>query len=152
MPLSQGRGGYQRIIFPVTKRHGKHFVRTEAHQSEHLQLLWCSFWSHGLKILTKDKLLFTANVKLKILCFPFSFTSTVGLPFFILTLQHSPFKRGFFCNDESIRYPLKEDTISHQLLGGVMIPFTLVVVSGPASAIGTLFIKHFSSKQQLKAL
>lgn len=55
--------------------------------------------------------------------------STVGLPFFILTPQHSPFKRGFFCNDESIRYPIKEDTISYQLLGGVMIPFTLIVVS-----------------------
>ncbi|XP_035020834.2 phospholipid phosphatase 1 [Hippoglossus stenolepis] len=52
----------------------------------------------------------------------------VGLPFFILTPQHNPFKRGFFCNDESIRYPLKEDTISYQLLGGVMIPFTLIVV------------------------
>ncbi|XP_054630352.1 phospholipid phosphatase 1-like [Dunckerocampus dactyliophorus] len=52
----------------------------------------------------------------------------VGLPFFILTPQHSPFKRGFFCDDESIRYPLKEDTISYQLLGGVMIPFTLIVI------------------------
>ncbi|XP_030593192.1 phospholipid phosphatase 1-like isoform X1 [Archocentrus centrarchus] len=52
----------------------------------------------------------------------------VGLPFFILTPRHTPFKRGFFCNDESIRYPLKEDTISYQLLGGVMIPFTLIVI------------------------
>uniref|UniRef100_A0A674MP08 Phospholipid phosphatase 1 n=1 Tax=Takifugu rubripes TaxID=31033 RepID=A0A674MP08_TAKRU len=52
----------------------------------------------------------------------------VGLPFFVLTPQHNPFKRGFFCNDESIRYPLREDTISYQLLGGVMIPFVLVVV------------------------
>lgn len=52
----------------------------------------------------------------------------VGLPFFILTPQHNPFKRGFYCNDESIRYPLKEDTISYQLLGGVMIPFTLIVI------------------------
>ncbi|XP_077378116.1 phospholipid phosphatase 1-like [Festucalex cinctus] len=52
----------------------------------------------------------------------------VGLPFFILTPRHRPFKRGFFCDDESIRYPLKEDTISYQLLGGVMIPFTLIVI------------------------
>ncbi|KAK7934248.1 hypothetical protein WMY93_005144 [Mugilogobius chulae] len=52
----------------------------------------------------------------------------VALPFLILTPKHSPFKRGFFCNDESIRYPLKEDTISYQLLGGVMIPFTLIVL------------------------
>ncbi|XP_017267595.1 phospholipid phosphatase 1 [Kryptolebias marmoratus] len=52
----------------------------------------------------------------------------VGLPFCILTHQHKPFKRGFFCNDESIRYPLKDDTISYQLLGGVMIPFCLIVM------------------------
>ncbi|XP_016898415.1 phospholipid phosphatase 1-like [Cynoglossus semilaevis] len=52
----------------------------------------------------------------------------VGLPFFILTPQHNPFKRGFFCNDDSIRYPLKDDTISYQLLGGVMIPFSLIVI------------------------
>ncbi|XP_037536245.1 phospholipid phosphatase 1-like [Nematolebias whitei] len=52
----------------------------------------------------------------------------VGLPFCILTSQHKPFKRGFFCNDESIRYPLKDDTISYQLLGGVMIPFCLIVL------------------------
>ncbi|XP_068166550.1 phospholipid phosphatase 1-like [Antennarius striatus] len=52
----------------------------------------------------------------------------VGLPFFILTPRHSPFHRGFFCNDESIRYPLNDDTISYQLLGGVMIPFTLIVL------------------------
>ncbi|CAL9708005.1 unnamed protein product [Knipowitschia caucasica] len=52
----------------------------------------------------------------------------VGLPFAILTPRHSPFKRGFFCNDDSIRYPLKDDTISYQLLGGVMIPFSLIVL------------------------
>ncbi|XP_046871917.1 phospholipid phosphatase 1-like isoform X1 [Hypomesus transpacificus] len=51
-----------------------------------------------------------------------------ALPFAILTPQHNPFKRGFFCSDESIRYPLKDDTISYQLLGGVMIPFTLIVM------------------------
>ncbi|KAM4616266.1 phospholipid phosphatase 1-like [Polymixia lowei] len=58
----------------------------------------------------------------------FTCLTLVGLPFFILTPQHDPFKRGFFCNDESIKYPLKEDTISYQLLAGVMIPFTLIVI------------------------
>uniref|UniRef100_A0A8C5H7E6 Phospholipid phosphatase 1 n=1 Tax=Gouania willdenowi TaxID=441366 RepID=A0A8C5H7E6_GOUWI len=53
---------------------------------------------------------------------------SVGLPFLILTPRHNPFKRGFFCNDESIHYPVKEDTISYQLLGGVMIPFTLISI------------------------
>uniref|UniRef100_A0A672NMP0 Phospholipid phosphatase 1 n=1 Tax=Sinocyclocheilus grahami TaxID=75366 RepID=A0A672NMP0_SINGR len=52
----------------------------------------------------------------------------VGLPFAILTIQHKSFKRGFFCNDDSINYPYKEDTISYQLLGGVMIPITMLTM------------------------
>lgn len=54
-----------------------------------------------------------------------------GLPFAILNVKHSPFRRGFFCNDDSIKYPYKEDTISYQLLGGVMIPVTILTVSAP---------------------
>uniref|UniRef100_A0A8C7MEI6 Phospholipid phosphatase 1 n=1 Tax=Oncorhynchus kisutch TaxID=8019 RepID=A0A8C7MEI6_ONCKI len=73
----------------------------------------------------------------------------VGLPFVILTPQHNPFNRGFFCNDESIRYPLKEDTISYQLLGGVMIPFTLiVVVSGECLGV---YMTHIKTKSSLGA-
>uniref|UniRef100_A0A8C2CCP7 Phospholipid phosphatase 1 n=1 Tax=Cyprinus carpio TaxID=7962 RepID=A0A8C2CCP7_CYPCA len=52
----------------------------------------------------------------------------VGLPFAILTIQHKSFKRGFFCNDDSINYPYKEDTISYPLLGGVMIPVTVLTM------------------------
>ncbi|KAG8456614.1 hypothetical protein GDO86_002406 [Hymenochirus boettgeri] len=51
-----------------------------------------------------------------------------GLPFAILNLRHIPFKRGFFCSDDSIRYPYKEDTISYGLLGGIMIPFCIIVM------------------------
>ncbi|XP_026886301.1 phospholipid phosphatase 1 isoform X3 [Electrophorus electricus] len=51
-----------------------------------------------------------------------------GLPFAILTIQHRPFKRGFFCSDDSLKYPLKEDTISYQLLCGVMIPLALLTM------------------------
>ncbi|XP_029433090.1 phospholipid phosphatase 1 isoform X2 [Rhinatrema bivittatum] len=51
-----------------------------------------------------------------------------GLPFAILNLKHSPYKRGFFCNDDSIRYPNKEDTISYELLAGIMIPFTIIII------------------------
>ncbi|CAL8278970.1 unnamed protein product [Merluccius merluccius] len=51
-----------------------------------------------------------------------------GLPFVILTVQHNPFRRGFFCNDDSIKYPLKDDTISYQLLGGVMIPVLVLTM------------------------
>nr|XP_061804347.1 phospholipid phosphatase 1-like [Nerophis lumbriciformis] len=68
----------------------------------------------------------------------------VGLPFVILTPQHSPFKRGFFCDDDSIRYPLKEDTISYQLLGGVMIPFTLIVII--CGECLSIYLTHIKSK------
>ncbi|XP_076875884.1 phospholipid phosphatase 1 isoform X3 [Brachyhypopomus gauderio] len=67
-----------------------------------------------------------------------------GLPFAILTLQHQAFKRGFFCNDDSIKYPLKEDTISYQLLGGVMIPVTLLtMISGECLLV---YLNHLKSK------
>lgn len=51
-----------------------------------------------------------------------------GLPFAILNLKHSPFKRGFFCNDESIWYPYKEDTISYPLLAGILIPLSIIII------------------------
>uniref|UniRef100_UPI00398F3D7A phospholipid phosphatase 1 isoform X2 n=1 Tax=Pristiophorus japonicus TaxID=55135 RepID=UPI00398F3D7A len=51
-----------------------------------------------------------------------------GLPFAILTPLHSPFRRGFYCNDETIKYPYKEDTIPYQLLAGIIIPFALLVI------------------------
>ncbi|XP_029301122.1 phospholipid phosphatase 1 isoform X2 [Cottoperca gobio] len=67
-----------------------------------------------------------------------------GLPFIILTLQHSPFRRGFFCNDDSIKFPLKEDTISYQLLGGVMIPVTiLAMIFGECLLV---YLKRITSK------
>lgn len=51
-----------------------------------------------------------------------------GLPFAILTSRHTPFHRGLFCNDESIKYPYKEDTIPYALLAGIIIPFSIIVV------------------------
>ncbi|XP_028640183.1 phospholipid phosphatase 1 isoform X2 [Grammomys surdaster] len=51
-----------------------------------------------------------------------------GLPFAILTSRHTPFQRGIFCNDESIKYPYKEDTIPYALLGGIIIPFCIIVM------------------------
>ncbi|KAM8744068.1 phospholipid phosphatase 1 isoform 2-T2 [Acanthopagrus schlegelii] len=67
-----------------------------------------------------------------------------GLPFVILTVRHSPFRRGFFCNDDTIKYPYKEDTISYQLLGGVMIPVTvLTMIIGECLLV---YLKRIKSK------
>uniref|UniRef100_A0A8D0GI88 Phospholipid phosphatase 1 n=1 Tax=Sphenodon punctatus TaxID=8508 RepID=A0A8D0GI88_SPHPU len=51
-----------------------------------------------------------------------------GLPFAILNVRHIPFKRGVFCNDESIQYPYKADTISYELLAGIIVPFDIIVI------------------------
>ncbi|XP_075899761.1 phospholipid phosphatase 1 isoform X2 [Nelusetta ayraudi] len=70
----------------------------------------------------------------------------VGLPFVILTARHSPFHRGFYCNDDSIKFPNKEDTISYQLLGGVMIPVTvLTMIVGECLLVHLKRIKSKSS-------
>ncbi|KAM6975999.1 phospholipid phosphatase 1 isoform 2-T2 [Tautogolabrus adspersus] len=68
----------------------------------------------------------------------------VGLPFIVLTVQHRPYRRGFFCNDDSIKYPFKEETISPQLLGGVMIPVTiLTMIIGECLLV---YLKRIKSK------
>ncbi|KAI1240104.1 Lipid phosphate phosphohydrolase 1, partial [Lamprotornis superbus] len=53
---------------------------------------------------------------------------TTGLPFAILSSRRTPFQRGVFCSDESIRYPYKEDTISYKLLAGIIIPFSVIII------------------------
>lgn len=57
-----------------------------------------------------------------------SLSLAASLPFIILTLVNSPYKRGFYCNDDSIRYPYKADTITHGLMAGVTIPCTVFIV------------------------
>ncbi|NXI57067.1 PLPP2 phosphatase, partial [Chloroceryle aenea] len=60
---------------------------------------------------------------------PPSLCVAASLPFVILTLVNSPYKRGFYCNDDSIRYPYKADTITHGLMAGVTITCTVAIIS-----------------------
>ncbi|XP_034479833.1 putative phosphatidate phosphatase [Drosophila innubila] len=48
----------------------------------------------------------------------------------LLTKFVKPFKRGFFCGDESLGYPLKENTIGTALLIGITwgVPMTVILV------------------------
>jgi len=41
----------------------------------------------------------------------------------------SPYQRGFFCGDESIRYPFKESTVSSSILYTVGLGLPTLVVS-----------------------
>lgn len=51
-----------------------------------------------------------------------------SLPFTILTFVNAPYKRGFYCGDDSIRYPYRPDTITHGLMAGVIITATVILV------------------------
>ncbi|KAB0394127.1 hypothetical protein E2I00_016072 [Balaenoptera physalus] len=50
-------------------------------------------------------------------------------------LVNTPYKRGFYCGDDSIRYPYRPDTITHGLMAGVII--TATVSAGEAYLVYT---------------
>ncbi|XP_042900351.1 putative phosphatidate phosphatase [Parasteatoda tepidariorum] len=52
----------------------------------------------------------------------------VGIPILLFHLHGKPFKRGFFCDDDSIRYPFSESTITSNALYviGVFLPITVI--------------------------
>ncbi|XP_075400264.1 phospholipid phosphatase 2 isoform X2 [Tenrec ecaudatus] len=52
-----------------------------------------------------------------------------SLPFVILTLVNTPYVRGFYCTDDSIRYPYRPDTITNGVMAGVTITASIVLIS-----------------------
>ncbi|XP_015231722.1 PREDICTED: lipid phosphate phosphohydrolase 2-like [Cyprinodon variegatus] len=52
-----------------------------------------------------------------------------SLPSIILTIRFKPYQRGIYCDDESIMYPLKPDTITHTMMAVITICFTVVIIS-----------------------
>ncbi|XP_037530606.1 phospholipid phosphatase 2-like [Nematolebias whitei] len=56
-----------------------------------------------------------------------------SLPFIILTIMSKPYQRGIYCDDQSIMYPIKPDTITHGMLAAVTISCTVIIIlSGEA--------------------
>uniref|UniRef100_A0A3B3TB66 Phospholipid phosphatase 2b n=1 Tax=Paramormyrops kingsleyae TaxID=1676925 RepID=A0A3B3TB66_9TELE len=56
-----------------------------------------------------------------------------ALPSIIMNLLCKPYQREVNCEDESIRYPFKEDTITHGLMAAVTISCTVIIIcSGEA--------------------
>ena len=57
---------------------------------------------------------------------------------FVITLasRTQPAQFGFFCDDESIRYPAKDDTFSDNLVSALsfLVPLLLVSIRGHARA------------------
>ncbi|XP_068176313.1 phospholipid phosphatase 2b [Antennarius striatus] len=52
-----------------------------------------------------------------------------ALPFIVMNIIFKPYERGVYCDDESIMYPIKPDTITHGLLAAVTISCTVVIIS-----------------------
>ncbi|RWS27147.1 phosphatidate phosphatase-like protein, partial [Leptotrombidium deliense] len=55
-------------------------------------------------------------VRLKQLHPKLQISSAVGIPVLILFLVGKPYSRGFYCDDDSIRYPYKDSTVPNGLL------------------------------------
>ncbi|XP_056615868.1 phospholipid phosphatase 2b [Triplophysa dalaica] len=52
-----------------------------------------------------------------------------SLPFVIMNIAGRPYERGIYCQDESIGYPLRPDTITHVTLAVVSITCTVIIIS-----------------------
>ncbi|XP_026091889.1 phospholipid phosphatase 2-like [Carassius auratus] len=52
-----------------------------------------------------------------------------SLPFVIMNITSQPYKRGIYCQDESISYPVKQDTITNVTLAVVTITCTIIIIS-----------------------
>ncbi|XP_075528789.1 putative phosphatidate phosphatase isoform X2 [Dermacentor variabilis] len=54
----------------------------------------------------------------------------VGVPILVLFVAGKPFKRGFFCDDESLMYPFRDSTVTSPMLYsyGILIPIIVMTV------------------------
>lgn len=52
-----------------------------------------------------------------------------ALPSAILTLRFTPYQRGIYCDDQSISYPYRSDTVSYTTMAAVTIICSIVIVS-----------------------
>ncbi|MED6284787.1 Phospholipid phosphatase 2, partial [Characodon lateralis] len=80
--------------------------------------------------------------------------TTAALPSAILTLKFTPYKRGIYCDDESISYPYRKDTISHGTMAAVTISSSMIIITtGEAYLVRTKRLRSNSTfNQYLSAL
>jgi phosphatidate phosphatase len=70
------------------------------------------------------------NVLIKIIV-DFFILLIVGIPILIFHLHGQPTKRGYYCDDDSIRYPFRESTISNNVLYvvGLFLPIVIIIIT-----------------------
>lgn len=58
------------------------------------------------------------------------FWFSVGLPILAFFLWGDPYKRGFFCDDESLKHPYHDSTVRNWMLylTGLILPIGLVSI------------------------
>ncbi|XP_077078546.1 phospholipid phosphatase 2 [Siphateles boraxobius] len=62
----------------------------------------------------------------------------VAMPFIIMTIMFRPYQRGVYCDDETINYPYRPDTISHKMMAAVTISCSIIIItSGEAYLVYT---------------
>uniref|UniRef100_A0A915Q364 Phosphatidic acid phosphatase type 2/haloperoxidase domain-containing protein n=1 Tax=Setaria digitata TaxID=48799 RepID=A0A915Q364_9BILA len=61
----------------------------------------------------------------------FTILAVCAVPLLIFHIWVEPYKRGFYCDDESIRYPYRPSTVSRQMLIviGLVIPTILIIAT-----------------------
>lgn len=75
-----------------------------------------------------------------------------------MTIVFKPYQRGVYCDDESIMYPVKPDTITHGMLAAVTISCTVIIVgfpqniSLPAPLTGSFITDHLSKARIVESL
>ncbi|KAJ8274141.1 hypothetical protein COCON_G00087660 [Conger conger] len=75
-----------------------------------------------------------------------------ALPSVILTVIFSPYQRGIYCDDESISYPYRRDTITHATMAAVTISFSVIIItSGEAYMVYSKKIHSNSAFNQYVA-
>lgn len=109
-----GGGGFRVQQFPICHQHrwGRHRCTAK------LRLTWGWVAGVGASRRSYQSVLSLAS-------------AAAALPFVILTLVNTPYKRGFYCGDDSIRYPYQPDTITNGLMAGVTITVTVILVRPP---------------------
>ncbi|XP_052862302.1 putative phosphatidate phosphatase [Anopheles cruzii] len=72
----------------------------------------------------------TKRILLKV-GFDFLILCCVGFPILIFFVVGDPFKRGFFCDDESLMHPFHESTITNWMLYiiGIALPIIVIVIT-----------------------
>ncbi|XP_028293668.1 phospholipid phosphatase 2-like [Gouania willdenowi] len=60
-----------------------------------------------------------------------------ALPSAILTLRFKPYQRGIYCDDESISYPYRRETITNGTMAAVTITCSVVIIT-----IGEAYLVH----------